>query len=336
MLAYPVIGIVTIKDEDGKLTGEVKRASDNTVFDFDPLTALCDLLDPAVYDISKVRLEKSYIEHPFFIGRKYEGDPEEVHDFRFSKLLYALGSLKDIIVKEKQISVSELEDEKKVKKKQFSMSELEVAKIVFKLKFSYRLEFREEDQLYDSGYEINPFTQKVIEKYLYETPYNTFDFDIEKLFDEYKDNARIFTYTCYDVKDIIFSVVHYLILQKYQFNQCSHCGRYFATKTLKNKYCKRKSPYTGYGRFSSFEQTECEQAVRDILQEIRRDIRRIDDFLCDLDRENNTQNASVFGKACDIYREKMNQFYTVENLKGFEKLLVDQRDRSGMNKGRAT
>ena len=320
MFVNPVIGIVTIKDEDGKLTGEVERTSDNTAFEFDPLTTLCDLLDPAIYDGSAAGLEKTHIEHPFFIGREYEGDPEAIHKYRFTMFLYALRCLKDIIVE----------------KRQFSMSELEVAKIVFKLKFSYRLEFREEDQLYDLGYEVNPFTQKVIEKYLYETPYYIFDFDIEKLFDEYKDNARIFTYTCYDVKDIIFSVVHYLVLQKYQFNQCGHCNKYFATKTLKNKYCKRKSPYKGYGRFSGFEKTECEQAVRDILQEIRRDIKRIDDHLIISDRENNTHNAGIFWEACCDYREKMKQFYTVENLKAFEKLLVDQRERSGMNKGRTS
>jgi len=318
--------LVTIKHEKGKkgkdayekLTGEVRNTTDNVAFYFDPLTALCDLLDPSVYDENMGRLPKTHVNHPFFTGREYEGEDVFMKEYRFTTLLYALSSLKSIIVE----------------KKRFSFSELEIAKQVFELTFSCKIEFEERNPLYDWGYTINPINGEKVYEYHYLPIEYTFDFDWDQLFAAYEDNAHLFSYTCSNVQDIIYSVLHYLILQNYKFRKCGHCGKYFATKSDKTIYCKRKSPYKGYGRFTSFENIECEQAVRNIRQEIRREKNRVDDSICALDRQNNTSVSSKFLEECRIYNKKIEKHFTVDNLKGFEKLLIAYREQAGIEEGR--
>jgi len=318
--------IVVVKHEkgkrnsDGKLSGEVKNTVDNKVFKFDPLTSLCDLLDPSVFDESKGRLPKTHIDHPFFTGREYEGEDVFMKEYRFSTMLYALSSLKSIITE----------------KKRFLFSELEIAKQVFDLTFSCKIEFEERNILYDWGYTINPINGEKVHEFHYLPIEYTFDFDWDKLFEEYEDNAHLFSYTCYNVQDIIFSVLHYLILQKYKFIQCGHCGKYFAAKSEKTIYCKRKSPYKGYGRFSGFENLECEQAVRNIRQEIRRDKKRIDDYICALDRQNNTTKSFDFANKCENYEKKMQKHFTTDNLKEFEEFLAVYREQEDIPEGRIT
>ncbi len=76
-------------------------------------------------------------------------------------------------------------------------------------------------------------------------------------------------YRCYSLADAVFSILHFLALGRYKFKKCLHCGRYFATKTDKQKYCQRKSPYSKYTHLN------CEQAVRNISQDIKRGYKRI-------------------------------------------------------------
>jgi len=308
---------VTITDDSGKLRGEVNNHADNSIFEFDPLTALCDLLDPSVFREDMGRLPKTHKAHPFFMGREYKGEDVFMKEYRFTTMLYALSNLKNIIVE----------------KKSFSLSELEIAKQVFDLKFSYKIEFKEKNILYEWGYKTNPINGERVYEYHYLPIEYHFDFNWDELFAEYKDNAHMFSYSCYNEQDIIFSVLHYLILNKYKFRKCGHCGKYFATKTDKFIYCNRKSPYKGYGIFSGFEHLECEQAVRNIRQEIRRDKKRIDEDICALDRENNTNESFAFSDKCNKYEVEMDKHFTVDNLKGYEKLLVDCREQAGISKG---
>jgi hypothetical protein len=66
------------------------------------------------------------------------------------------------------------------------------------------------------------------------------------------------------MEDIPFAILHYLILNEYQFRQCEHCEKYFATKTLKQKYCMRKSPYKGCAHL------ECGEAVDHLMKKIKK------------------------------------------------------------------
>ena len=305
-------------EKEENLTGVVLSTSDNSEFEFEPTTALCDLLDSSVFDENKGRLPRTHKNHPFFMGREYKGEDVFMKEYRFSTMLYALSNLKDIILENKR----------------FTLNELEIAKQVFELKFSYVIEIKEKNILYDWGYTINPINGEEVHEYHYLPIEYTFEFDWDKLFSEYISNDLIFTYTCFNIQDIIFSVMHYLILHKYKFRECRHCGRYFATKSDKNKYCKRKSPYKGYGRHKSCEHLECEKAVRYISQRIRLERNRIDDHLCDLDRENNTSKSFEFMSKCAEYSEEFKRHSSVENCRGYEKLLATCRKQSGLREGR--
>ena len=65
-------------------------------------------------------------------------------------------------------------------------------------------------------------------------------------------------YTCANIQQVVFSILHFLILNGYKFANCRHCGRLYATQNLKNIYCSRTSPYPGYERYY------CKDAVKRI------------------------------------------------------------------------
>lgn len=74
------------------------------------------------------------------------------------------------------------------------------------------------------------------------------------------------------MRDILFSIVHYYILNGYKLTKCKHCERWFAAQSLKNEYCERISPcynmvVSGKPILRSAQQ--CEQAVRKITQKFR-------------------------------------------------------------------
>ena len=92
---------------------------------------------------------------------------------------------------------------------------------------------------------------------------------IEDIIQEKSSLYYDYVYQCYSPSDILFSVIHFLTLNKYKFAICTHCGKYFATNNLKNIYCDRFSEYPGY------EKLDCYNAVKRIRQQIKRKYRQI-------------------------------------------------------------
>lgn len=78
-----------------------------------------------------------------------------------------------------------------------------------------------------------------------------------------------FFYQCFSLSEIVFSVLHFLAINGYKVARCRHCEKYFATLTLKQDYCYRKSQYKGFSHL------ECSQAVKNIKQKLRRNRRTI-------------------------------------------------------------
>jgi len=72
-----------------------------------------------------------------------------------------------------------------------------------------------------------------------------------------------FEYECNRLKEIALAVLHYCLIDGYKTAYCQHCGKLFATQSLKNKYCKRNSPYKGYTHLN------CELAVKRIKGKLR-------------------------------------------------------------------
>lgn len=127
-------------------------------------------------------------------------------------------------------------------------------------------------------------------------------------------------YECYSLADVVFSILHFLALGKYKFKMCLHCGRYFATQTDKQKYCQRKSPYSEYIHLN------CEQAVRNISQEISRGYKRIYNNLTQNHRDDtDTFNAflSDYAECLEAFKQEPNTqninncFYVVKEKKWY-------------------
>lgn len=49
-----------------------------------------------------------------------------------------------------------------------------------------------------------------------------------------------------NLNDVVFSILYYYVVDKFKVRKCCHCGRIFATKSLKIKYCPRKSTSKKY------------------------------------------------------------------------------------------
>ena len=118
------------------------------------------------------------------------------------------------------------------------------------------------------------------------------------------------------ILDIVFHLLYYYTLNNLKLVKCEHCGRWFDTSSLKNKYCTRNSTVAGYTHLN------CEQAVRNIKQQCGRKKNRIET------KANNANKSDVlnhsysefvvdFQKQCDFYIEKISEKLTVENLSDY-------------------
>lgn len=88
--------------------------------------------------------------------------------------------------------------------------------------------------------------------------------DSQKMLDSINNDNHCYTYICQSMEDVIFAILHYLLLNDYKFRKCEHCEKYFATQTFKQKYCMRNSPLTGYTHL------DCATAVDHALKAIKR------------------------------------------------------------------
>ncbi|MDR0912332.1 MAG: hypothetical protein LBM96_07020 [Methanobrevibacter sp.] len=122
------------------------------------------------------------------------------------------------------------------------------------------------------------------------------------------DNDYIYSYTCYSVAGILYSVLHYLITNKYRFLKCSHCENYFATKKRNANYCERNSKLKGYNDKS------CQLAKKrslNALSERYNDIR---------DRLEDTINEEGFKKFKKEYKKYRDIIFEKPTIKNIEKL----------------
>lgn len=134
-----------------------------------------------------------------------------------------------------------------------------------------------------------------------------------------------YMYESEDIKSIIFSSMHFALENGYKFTQCSHCGRWFfkpgSRSGSRKKYCNRNSIFNGY------EHLECEQAVRNINQELQRKKKRIYNSMI---RENLSTEQCVYNflDQCREYAVSIREKASVQNLSDYWEFLTHYRDRS--------
>ena len=132
------------------------------------------------------------------------------------------------------------------------------------------------------------------------------------------------------VSEVMVAALYYYAYHEYKLVRCKHCGKWFATKTLKKEYCDRVSPCFG-NIVGGKTPLSCEQAVRNILQKCGRMKNRI---------ETKTQQTVTGQLHTNPFLEKFNsqcmplyytakKFPTVNNLTSYYNFLKDTEKERG-------
>lgn len=126
---------------------------------------------------------------------------------------------------------------------------------------------------------------------------------------------------------IIYSLLYYYAFYKLKLVKCQHCGRWFATTTRKYKFCPRNSTFDGYTHLN------CEQAVRNIMQELRRKKKSIYNSIAVYSMTNFSENPSNnFLNTFDYYIDKVKKHSSIENIKECWDFLENYKKENGHGK----
>lgn len=137
------------------------------------------------------------------------------------------------------------------------------------------------------------------------------------------------------VTQVLIASLYFYAYHDYKIAKCQHCGKWYATKTLKKKYCDRISPCFGT-IVKGKEPLSCEQAVRNILQKCSRIKNRIE--------TKNRQTAAAqrhestfeedFRKKCDHFYLAAKLDPTVQNLSVYHDFLeATEKEKGWINNG---
>lgn len=121
------------------------------------------------------------------------------------------------------------------------------------------------------------------------------------------DKNEGFIFKVGHIREIIYALLYYYAFYGYHLVRCEHCGRWFATKSFKNKYCPRKTTFEGYTHL------HCKKAVDDIKQIISLKYNRIRKRLSN----RNTAKQEYYTTLFDFenqYSERISKRKSVENL----------------------
>lgn len=132
-----------------------------------------------------------------------------------------------------------------------------------------------------------------------------------------------YTSNCNSLECVVLSVLHYLILSGYKFTRCKHCGRIYATQSLKIVYCKRNSTFPGYERYS------CKDAVKHINDMLEKRRKSIYNQL--YSNANSVSAASSgydrytpmndFTAKCETFKQSIKKNASIENIKAYSEFL---------------
>jgi len=298
---------LTITNENGIISGHLSTIDfEDDKNCFNPLTVLGSLLSLAA--TTKETFKDTYRQHPFFndkelcqnvdkhiLRRNADGvvhpsDPFYYDYQMLNSFLVSFRRLNKCFKSQNNISLNEFELIKTINRYEFIL-EIGKGKKAYE-KGSNKFRYRSVD--------FGPhYSSKKLQKFIYKS----------------KNPVR-FAYICFSLNEVLFAVWHYLIFHGYtKFNQCHHCGTYFATKSLKAKYCTDNSPYENYTHL------ECEQAVRNIKQKLSRRRKTVYNFLY----INHEYSIDAFILKCDKFCDKIKERSSVKNLKKYEDFLYKQQ-----------
>ncbi len=137
----------------------------------------------------------------------------------------------------------------------------------------------------------------------------------------------------------MYAFLHYYKLKNYKLSICPHCKKIFfknsGRQSNNEKYCIRKSPYIEKyfdNNSKGFSHLECGEAVKNINQKLNRKKKRLYSIMYTYNNGNNHYGvANSFLDECLIYRKKIKERASVENLQEYEKFLYTYK-KDGENK----
>ena len=153
--------------------------------------------------------------------------------------------------------------------------------------------------------------------------------------DSFDDNNGIHFSGLATVTQVLISALYFYAYHDYKLARCQHCGKWFATKNLKKKYCDRVSPCFGT-IVKGKTPLSCEQAVRNILQKCSRKKNRITTKM-------NQRSAIKYPDSTyeDTFNADCSRLYnlaklepTTENLTKYHNFLeTSEKERGWINNG---
>lgn len=129
-----------------------------------------------------------------------------------------------------------------------------------------------------------------------------------------------FEYECHSVSDMVAAIIHYYMVYGFKVIPCKHCGRIFATQSLKTVYCNRISPYQNNFSQKKSREEPCKDTVKREIQFLRKKKDRL------LDRVRNSSDVmrgyteDVYNnlwRECTQYMDLVRKSPTPENFEKF-------------------
>lgn len=135
-----------------------------------------------------------------------------------------------------------------------------------------------------------------------------------------EDMDTLFEYECRSVSDMVMAIMHYYMVYGFKVIPCKHCGRAFATQSLKTVYCNRISPYKNEFSQKRSRPEPCKDTVKREIQFLQKKKDRL------LDRVRNSSDVmrgytdDIYDKLCcecARYMELVRKAPTPENFEKF-------------------
>ncbi|MBQ6143364.1 MAG: hypothetical protein IJI84_02590 [Clostridia bacterium] len=122
---------------------------------------------------------------------------------------------------------------------------------------------------------------------------------------KYENSKKTRSYKCENDMEFYIALANEVVLHNLKPNFCVHCGGLFFTSTLKQKYCHRKSKVKNYTHL------DCNKAVRDIKQQLRRKKKQIYNRLYNYWEQN---DIDKFLNEVNPYFDKIKVVPSIKNL----------------------
>lgn len=133
----------------------------------------------------------------------------------------------------------------------------------------------------------------------------------------YMNKNHKLSYHCHTMADVIFSILHFIVIHEYEFKTCSLCQKRYAKipNHGQGKYCPRNSPLGSLPNddklIKKFEKLSCQESMKK-FHEIMRNMKKNK-----LRYVQNNEQENIFISKFDEKNDIIKEIPTVENLIGF-------------------